>query len=101
MQLDCRARQHCPAFFLAPSAAPQANGGMKQFPSRSFATATFALFLAASASAADNPFVGNWALSLPNGGAGWLGVTQEKNYLDASLLRGDGSVVPLDSAFHL
>lgn len=72
---------------------------MKRFPSRSFATATLALLLAVSASAADNPFVGNWALSLPNGGAGWLGVTQEKNYLDASLLWGGGSVVPLDSAF--
>ena len=72
---------------------------MKRFPSPSFATATIALLLAISASAADNPFVGNWALSLPNGGAGWLGVTQEKNYLDASLLWGGGSVVPLDSAF--
>jgi hypothetical protein len=72
---------------------------MKRFPSRSFATATFALLLAVSATAADNPFVGNWALSLPNGAAGWLGVTQEKNYLDASLLWGGGSVVPLDSAF--
>lgn len=72
---------------------------MKRFPSPSFATATAAILLAASASAADNPFVGNWALSLPNGGAGWLGVTQEKNYLDASLLWGGGSVVPLDSAF--
>jgi hypothetical protein len=72
---------------------------MKRFPSRSFATATVALLLVASASAADNPFVGNWALSLPDGRAGWLGVTQEKNYLDASLLWGGGSVVPLDSAF--
>lgn len=72
---------------------------MKRFPSPSFASATFALLLAVSASAAENSFVGNWALSLPNGGAGWLGVTQEKNYLDASLLWGGGSVVPLDSAF--
>ena len=72
---------------------------MKRFPSPSFATATLALLLAVSASAADNPFVGNWALALPDGGAGWLGVTQEKNYLDASLLWGGGSVVPLDSAF--
>ena len=72
---------------------------MKRFPSPSFASATVALLLATSASAADNPFVGNWALSLPNGGAGWLGVTQEKNYIDASLLWGGGSVVPLDSAF--
>ena len=93
------ARPHSRAFFLAPSAPSQDNGGVKRFLSCSFATATFALLLAVSASAADNPFVGNWALSLPGGGAGWLGVTQEKNYLDASLLWGGGSVVPLDSAF--
>ena len=72
---------------------------MKRFPSPSFATATLVCLLAVSASAADNPFIGNWALSLPGGGAGGLGVTQEKNYLDASLLWGGGSVVPLDSAF--
>ena len=72
---------------------------MKRLPSTSFATATLTLLLAASASAADNPFVGNWALALPGGGAGWLGVTQEKNYLDASMLWGGGSVTPLDSAF--
>ena len=71
----------------------------KRLPSPSFATATLTLLLAASASAADNPFVGNWALALPSGGAGWLGVTQEKNYLDASMLWGGGSVTPLDSAF--
>ena len=70
---------------------------MKRFPS--LASTAVVLLLAASVSAADNPYVGNWALSLPNGGAGWLGVTQEKNYLDASLLWGGGSVVPLDSAF--
>lgn len=72
---------------------------MKRFPARSFASATVTLLLAVSTSAAGNPFVGNWALTLPDGRAGWLGVTQEKNYLDASLLWGGGSVVPLDSAF--
>jgi hypothetical protein len=47
----------------------------------------------------DNPFVGRWALTIPGGGAGWLGVTQEKGYLDASILWGGGSVVPVASAF--
>ncbi len=58
--------------------------------------------LALSAStlfAADNPFIGNWALTIPGGGAGWLGITQEKGYYDASLLWGGGSVVPVASAF--
>jgi len=72
---------------------------MKRFTFLTFASATVALLLAVCASAADNPFVGHWALTLPNGAAGWLGVTQEKNYLDAGLLWGGGSVVPLDSAF--
>jgi hypothetical protein len=46
-----------------------------------------------------NPFVGNWALTIPGGGAGWLGVTQEKGYYDASVLWGGGSVVPTASVF--
>ncbi len=49
--------------------------------------------------AAQNPFVGNWALTIPGGGAGWLGVTREKGYYDGSLLWGGGSVVPVDSVF--
>jgi hypothetical protein len=46
-----------------------------------------------------NPFIGNWALTIPGGGAGWLGVTQEKGFLDASILWGGGSVLPVASAF--
>lgn len=46
-----------------------------------------------------NPFVGRWALTIPGGGAGWLGVTQEDGYLDASLLWGGGSVLPVDCVF--
>jgi hypothetical protein len=45
---------------------------------------------------APNPFIGRWALTIPGGGAGWLGVTQEDGYLDASVLWGGGSVVPVD-----
>ena len=48
---------------------------------------------------AANPFVGRWALTIPDGGAGWLGVTQENGYLDASCLWGGGSVLPVDSVF--
>ena len=28
--------------------------------------------------ASENPFVGNWALTLPNGEAGWLGIVETK-----------------------
>lgn len=51
------------------------------------------------ASAADNPFLGNWALTLPGGYSGWLGITQETNYLDGAMLWRWGSVTPLDSVF--
>jgi hypothetical protein len=51
-----------------------------------------------AASAAD-PYIGRWALTIPGGGAGWLGVEQKDGYLDASILWGGGSVLPVDSAF--
>lgn len=46
-----------------------------------------------------NPFIGNWALTIPGGGAGWLGVTKQNGYYDASLLWGGGSVLPVASVF--
>ncbi len=55
-----------------------------------------------------NPFIGYWDLTIPGGGAGWLGVTQEtaygrngqpQEYLDASILWGGGSVVPAASVY--
>lgn len=52
-----------------------------------------------TASGAENPFVGRWALTIPGGGAGWLGVTEEGGYYDASILWGGGSVVPTASVF--
>lgn len=45
------------------------------------------------------PFIGRWALTIPGGGAGWLGITQEDGYLDGSILWGGGSVIPLESVF--
>ncbi len=41
------------------------------------------------------PFLGNWALTIPGGGAGHLKVWQEEGYLDADILWGGGSVVPV------
>jgi len=46
-----------------------------------------------------NSYIGNWALTIPGGGAGWLGVVQKDGYLDASILWGGGSVVPVDSVY--
>ena len=48
--------------------------------------------------ASDNAFVGRWELTIPGGGAGWLGVEEVNGDLRASLLWGGGSVLPLDAA---
>ncbi len=53
---------------------------------------------AIAAVAAANPFVGDWALTIPGGAAGWLGVSEKGGQLKASLLWGWGSVMPMDSA---
>ncbi len=47
--------------------------------------------------AADNPFIGRWALTLPGNGAGWLGVESKDGALSSSVLWGGGSVVPTAS----
>src|SRR5262245_40148889 len=62
-----------------------------------FAGLCFCLSTVAAFSAG-NPFVGDWALTIPGGAAGWLGVDQNGNQLKASMLWGWGSVFPLDSA---
>lgn len=53
--------------------------------------------LGAVLNAADNPFIGRWALTLPTGGAGWLGVESKDGALSSSILWGGGSVVPTTS----
>ncbi len=45
--------------------------------------------------AADNPFLGRWALTIPGGGAGWLGVVETNGELKGSILWGGGSVLPV------
>jgi len=64
-------------------------------------SALLALFLCSTAALGSeaDPYVGRWALTIPGGGAGWLGVEQKDGYLDASILWGGGSVVPVDSVF--
>jgi hypothetical protein len=60
-----------------------------------------ALLIFASLASAQNAdkFIGRWALTLPNGGAGWLGIEQKDGYLAASILWGGGSVVPVSSVY--
>ncbi len=47
--------------------------------------------------AADSPYAGGWELTIPGGAAGWLGVVETNGDLQASLLWGGGSVLPLGS----
>jgi hypothetical protein len=47
----------------------------------------------------DNVYFGRWALTIPGGGAGWLGIEDKGDYLAGSILWGGGSVVPLESVY--
>jgi hypothetical protein len=51
--------------------------------------------LTTSLHAAENPFLGRWALTIPGGGAGWLGIVETNGELKGSILWGGGSVVPV------
>ncbi|MEI6050217.1 MAG: DUF1080 domain-containing protein [Bacteroidota bacterium] len=44
-------------------------------------------------------FLGQWTIDIKGGGVGWLEVRQEQNYLDADLLWGGGSVLPVSNVF--
>lgn len=47
--------------------------------------------------AAANPFLGEWALTIPGGAAGWLGVQETNGHLEAGMMWGAGSVEPVAS----
>jgi hypothetical protein len=66
---------------------------------RPFPWLSLATFLASCAvlNAADNPFVGRWALTIPSGAPGWLGVEETNGTLSSQLLWGWGSVMPTAS----
>jgi hypothetical protein len=44
-------------------------------------------------------FLGQWTIDIEGGSVGWLEVRQEENYLDADVLWGGGSVVPVSNVF--
>jgi hypothetical protein len=83
---------------LAPDAAVMHKSRMSMHV-RSFRVfvAGFVLSSALTVLAADNPFLGGWELTIPGGGAGWLGVEEVNGQLQASLLWGGGSVLPVES----
>src|SRR5690349_9266831 len=63
---------------------------------RFLAIASLIMLASGAARAEDNPFVGRWALTLPDGHAGWLGIEQKDGKLSGSLLWGGGSVLPVE-----
>ncbi len=62
---------------------------------KTLATLAALTILATPVFAADNPFLGRWALTIPDGGAGWLGVIETNGELKGSILWGGGSVLPV------
>jgi hypothetical protein len=44
-------------------------------------------------------FLGQWTIDIEGGSVGWLEVRQEDNYLDADVLWGGGSVLPVSDIF--
>jgi hypothetical protein len=59
--------------------------------------AVFALSACSFLHAAENPFIGRFALTIPGGGAGWIGVEVMDGVLQSRILWGGGSVVPTSS----
>lgn len=58
--------------------------------------AVVSVLVIVSAARAASPFVGDWALTIPGGHAGWLGIVEKDGKLAGSILWGWGSVVPVD-----
>ncbi len=64
---------------------------------RTFTTSFLLSLSIASLSQAESVFSGRWALTIPGGGAGWLGVDEKDGSFSSSILWGGGSVVPTAS----
>ena len=54
-----------------------------------------ALFASVTIACAENPFLGRWALTIPGGAAGWLGIEEKDGALQGSILWSGGSVLPV------
>ncbi len=69
---------------------------VRGFVAASLLCGASSLFAAGACCDAAKPYVGYWALTIPGGGAGWLGVEQMScGALKGSLLWGGGSVMPV------
>lgn len=64
---------------------------------RALALASF-LTVSYGLSAVENPYVGEWELTIPSNAAGWLGVEERDSRLSARMLWGWGSVEQVQSA---
>jgi hypothetical protein len=62
---------------------------------KSLCFSALALLVAAAAGYAESPLVGRWALTLPSGAAGWLGIEDQGGELHGSILWAGGSVLPV------
>jgi len=64
---------------------------------RTLRLAAVVFFAASAFASAENPFIGRWALTIPGGAAGWLGIEEKDGALRGSILWSGGSVLPVDS----
>src|SRR5258705_1570653 len=88
-----------PAFYLILPGGRQHKNAMSKTSLSKYFLTLCSLAVTVSAIAAENRFSGEWELTIPGGGAGWLGVTEKPgDGLQANLLWGGGSVFPLASA---
>jgi hypothetical protein len=69
---------------------------MNRSPIKLLCSLVFTLLFAATVAQADNPFLGRWALTLPGGSAGWLGIEEKDGALRGSILWSGGSVLPVE-----
>ncbi|HEY2574320.1 MAG TPA: DUF1080 domain-containing protein, partial [Verrucomicrobiaceae bacterium] len=70
---------------------------MNHLSSRKSLFVILALCAGTTLTRAADPFIGRWALTIPGGAAGWLGVESKDGKLEGSILWGGGSVLPLAS----
>jgi hypothetical protein len=68
---------------------------MNRSPIKLLCLVALSLFSAIAFGRAENPFIGRWALTIPGGAAGWLGIEDKGGQLQGSILWSGGSVVPV------
>src|SRR5882757_7199395 len=69
---------------------------MNRSPVKLLCLLAVALLSTFSLARAESPFIGRWALTLPSGSAGWLGVEEKDGKLQGSILGSGGSVLRVD-----